>query len=177
MIFIGLGSNVGERMNNLTEGIRLLQANGVNLVNASSVYETPAWGLTNQSSFLNAVIEVSFSGKPSELLDTLFQIEHALGRTREIKWGPRTLDLDILCFETIVCNTPELTLPHPYLQERSFVLAPWMEIAPDFLIPGINQSPVELWANLSSQDSHSIEIFSPGISWIQSVLPDFKIIS
>lgn len=177
MIFIGLGSNVGERMNNLTEGVRLLEGMGVKIIKASSLYETPAWGLTEQSSFLNAVIAVSFEGQPSVLLDLLMAIEQALGRTREIKWGPRTLDLDILSFETIVCSTPELTLPHPYLQERAFVLAPWKEIAPDFSIPGIDQNPVELWGKLASEDFSGMKIYSPGISWIQSVLPDFNPIS
>lgn len=177
MIFIGLGSNVGERMNNLTEGVRLLDANGVKIVKASSLYETPAWGLTDQSPFLNAVIGVSFEGQPSDILDKLMAIEQALGRTREIKWGPRTLDLDILSFEAIVCSTPELTLPHPYLQERAFVLAPWKEIAPDFSIPGLNQNPVELWGKLAPEEFSGMKIYSPGISWIQSVLPGFNVIS
>jgi len=161
MVFIGLGSNMGERLNNLTSGIRLLQAHGISLLCSSSVYQTPAWGLTDQAAFLNAVIGVEWSQSPQMLLDILLEAERVCGRVREIKWGPRILDLDILMCNEAEIATETLTIPHPGIEQRAFVLIPWAEIAPDIRIPGFNASPADLLAALPHADRNGVQYYSP----------------
>lgn len=161
MVFIGLGSNMGERLNNLTNGIRLLEAQGVLLQCSSSVYQTPAWGLTDQAAFLNAVIAVEWSQSPQMLLDILLETERLCGRVREIKWGPRMLDLDILMCNEAEIATETLTIPHPGIAQRAFVLIPWAEIGPDVRIPGYNASPADLLAALPHADCNGVQYYSP----------------
>ena len=169
MIFIGLGSNVGERMNNLTKGMSLLLQKGIEINKVSSVYETPAWGNTLQENFLNAVIEIFFPGTALELLNILQEIEKSLGRTREIKWGPRTLDLDILSFHTEIIHSEFLQIPHPFLQERAFVLIPWAEIAPNYIVPSIGKSTHSLLQQLPLADIERIQVFQSGTGWLQRI--------
>ncbi len=170
MIFIGLGSNVGERMNNLTKGLGLMPQYEIALNKISSLYETPAWGNTQQNNFLNAVMEISFAGTSLELLSILQEIEKSLGRTREIKWGPRTLDLDILSFHTEITHSEFLQIPHPFLHERAFVLLPWAEIAPEYIVPGIGKSTHSLLQQLPIAEMERIQVFQSGAGWFQSNL-------
>lgn len=157
MIFVGLGSNMGERLNYLTEGIRGLRKKEVIPVQLSAVYETPAWGGKASLPFLNAVAEVRFSGTPTELLHIFLEVEASCGRVRTEKWGNRTLDLDLLSWGDLVLDSPELRLPHPYLQERAFVLGPWQELAPKYPLPGLEKTVGEAWLSLPETERNSLQ--------------------
>ena len=131
--YILLGSNQGQREMYLQQARTAIAHQCGTVLNTSSVYETAAWGKTDQASFLNQVILVATRLAPEELMQTLLRIE---GRDRTLpKFGPRTIDLDILFYDQLVCHTPGLTLPHPLLQERRFVLTPLAEIAPTKIHP------------------------------------------
>lgn len=133
--YVGLGSNLGDRHQHLAEAVKSLQAFGE--IRAQSDWvETPPWGLEDQPAFLNGVVALQPTVGPWRLLEELLAIERKHGRIREIKWGPRTLDLDLLAFGTWQLHSLELTLPHPYATQRTFVLAPWSQIAPHFIING-----------------------------------------
>jgi 2-amino-4-hydroxy-6-hydroxymethyldihydropteridine diphosphokinase len=134
--FIGLGSNLGDREAYLEAARRMLSdSQEILLSDASSLYETEPVGYTDQGWFLNQVVEVATGLDPWQLLLTLQGIERDLGRQRLIRWGPRVVDLDILLYGDTVLNSPELIVPHPRLYERSFVLSPLAEIAPDHVHP------------------------------------------
>jgi len=163
MIFIGLGSNLGERQNNLTKGLALLMESGVDIVAISSIYESQPWGNTRQGAFINAVIQVNYAGTPEQLMLLLMQTELSLGRVRTEKWGPRTLDLDLLSFHEERISIPELTVPHPGISARAFVLIPWNEIAPQLVIPGQNRDISSLCSALDTSEIDSVKYYSPFI--------------
>jgi len=134
--YLSLGSNVGDRGGYLEQARALLSCSGkVKLIQASGMYETEPWGLAHQPEFLNQVIEIETHLTAPELLLFCQQIEIQLGRTRECLWGPRTIDIDILFYDNIICQDPDLVLPHPQIENREFVLAPLREIAPGFILP------------------------------------------
>jgi 2-amino-4-hydroxy-6-hydroxymethyldihydropteridine diphosphokinase len=138
MIYLGVGSNEGDRWAALVQGYRELAAAGVRVARASPVYETAPWGVADQPPYLNAVWEVETTFSPAELLSVCQAIERRLGRPQQnrMRWGPRVLDLDLLAYGEVVCETPELTLPHPWIPHRPFVLGPWKDLAPYFyLVP------------------------------------------
>jgi 2-amino-4-hydroxy-6-hydroxymethyldihydropteridine diphosphokinase len=138
--FVALGGNLGDVRATFTQAIAMLcDGVEVRLVARSSDYRTPPWGITEQPSFINAVIAVATSLSPRQLLKRLQACERALGRDRgrEQRWGPRPIDLDLLAFDDVTLREPDLTLPHPRLFERAFVLLPLAEIDPDRLIAGI----------------------------------------
>jgi 2-amino-4-hydroxy-6-hydroxymethyldihydropteridine diphosphokinase len=140
-VYLGLGSNLGDRHGYLLKSIRKLAAlPSVVLNSCSSVYETPPVGNTEQPYFLNTVIEVTASLTPEELLNECQEIERLFGRYRFEKWGPRTIDIDILFWEDYCLNSENMQIPHPHACTRAFVMIPLCEIAPDFLIPGKNIS-------------------------------------
>ena len=127
--FIGLGSNLGDRYRYLQRAVEMIDSHEqIELVSTSSIYETDPVGYTEQDPFLNMAIHVKTSLSAHALLDVLNEIEHELGRKREIKWGPRTLDLDILLYNRESINTEKLTVPHPRMLERAFVMVPLLEI-------------------------------------------------
>ena len=137
--FIALGGNVGDVRSTFDRAIALLGENGTVRVTArSSDYRTPPWGVTEQPPFINAVIAVATTLTPHDLLARMQDCERALGRdrTHERRWGPRTIDLDLLAYDDLVLDDPDLTLPHPRLFERAFVLVPLAEVAPDRAIAG-----------------------------------------
>lgn len=136
---VGLGGNVGEPARTLREAFAALDAlPGTRLLRASRLYRTPAWGRRDQPDFVNAAAIVETSLSPQQLLAALLAIEQRFGRDRASvdRWGPRSLDLDLLLHGDAVLDEPGLTLPHPHLHARAFVLVPLAEIAPDALIPG-----------------------------------------
>ena len=138
--FLGLGGNMGDVRATFERAIGMLcDGAGLRLVARSSDYRTPPWGVTDQPAFLNAVVEVATSLSPHELLSRALACERALGRDRagERRWGPRRIDIDILAYDNVELHDTDLTLPHPHLFERAFVLVPLAEIAPDRLIAGI----------------------------------------
>ena len=134
--YLALGANVGDRRANLRAALRLLDAGGCRVTKASSLYSTRPVGVEDQPDFLNAVIEVSTTLSPVDLLDLCNAIENEMGRQRTIRWGPRVIDIDILLYEGAAVDSDGLTIPHPRMMERSFVLVPLAEIAPDALVPG-----------------------------------------
>jgi 2-amino-4-hydroxy-6-hydroxymethyldihydropteridine diphosphokinase len=134
--FIAFGSNIGNRFENLKEAIEKIgQLPEVEVVNTSSIYETDPVGYENQEQFLNMAIQVSTPLNPFELLDTCLEIELNLGRKRDIRWGPRTIDLDILLFNHENIETEKLIVPHPRMHERAFVLIPLLEIDSSIRLP------------------------------------------
>jgi 2-amino-4-hydroxy-6-hydroxymethyldihydropteridine diphosphokinase len=134
-IFVGLGSNLGDRERNLREAVERLRKIGV--VRLSTLRDTDPVGVADQPNFLNAVAELSSELPARELLDRLLEIERELGRDRgkEERWGPRTIDLDLLLYGDQVIDEPGLTVPHPHLAERRFVLEPLHELAPELFLP------------------------------------------
>jgi 2-amino-4-hydroxy-6-hydroxymethyldihydropteridine diphosphokinase len=155
-VFLGLGSNLGDRLRHLQAAIEGLQKGGCRLIKSSSVYETPPWGLEEQPAFLNMVIQVGFDQEPIQLMELALYVEHQLGRTRNTKWGPRTIDIDLLAFGDLKVLSQRLVIPHPLLQERAFVLLPWAEIAPDFVVAGLGKSVQELLDGLAVEEKEGI---------------------
>jgi 2-amino-4-hydroxy-6-hydroxymethyldihydropteridine diphosphokinase len=137
---LALGGNLGDVRSTFDRAIAMLCDDATVLLEArSSDYRTPPWGVTDQPPFVNAVIAVTTSLSPHQLLARALDCERRLGRDRaeERRWGPRAIDIDILAYDDLVVHDATLTLPHPFLFERAFVLAPLAEIAPDRLIAGI----------------------------------------
>ncbi|NLN20149.1 MAG: 2-amino-4-hydroxy-6-hydroxymethyldihydropteridine diphosphokinase [Firmicutes bacterium] len=135
--YVGLGSNMGDRVENMCraiEGMDALDATAVQKV--SSLYETLPWGGVEQGPFLNAVAQLRTSLPPMKLLSELLALEQRLGRTRSIRWGPRVIDLDLLLYGNLTICTELLQVPHPRMTERAFVLVPLVEIAPDVVVRG-----------------------------------------
>lgn len=140
--YIGLGSNLGDSAAVLRAALRALDGlPKTRLVRASRLYRTPAWGLVEQPDFLNAVAMLDTALPARELLNAMLEIEREAGRARRAdgsdRWGPRTLDLDLLLYAEATLLEPGLQVPHPHLHQRAFALVPLLEIAPQVLIPGI----------------------------------------
>jgi len=136
--FIGLGSNLGDSESQLLRAFDELDTlPSTRLVARSSLYRSAPLGYTDQPDFTNAVAEIETGLSPRQLLETLLDMEHRHGRVRDFLNGPRTLDLDILLYDGLMVHEPGLTLPHPRIGERAFVLRPLLEIAPDCAIPGV----------------------------------------
>jgi 2-amino-4-hydroxy-6-hydroxymethyldihydropteridine diphosphokinase len=150
-LYLGLGSNLGDRAQHLHSAISLLEE--IAAVEAlSTIYETPPWGLCEQPAFLNAVVRLQASLSPLQLLRELQRIETQLGRKRKERWGPRTIDLDILFYDDWTVETAELVIPHPLLQERAFVLVPLAEIAPKLCHPLLEKTALELLAAVPGRE-------------------------
>ena len=145
---IALGSNLGDKEANLRRALELLDERGVELVKVSTFICTEPYGVTDQPQFLNAVCQVRTSLEPLALLHTLLGIEQEMGRVRLRHWGERNIDLDLLLYEDVIMDTPELKLPHPDMQNRDFVLLPLAEIASEFIHPVLHKSIDELKENL-----------------------------
>jgi 2-amino-4-hydroxy-6-hydroxymethyldihydropteridine diphosphokinase len=130
--YLGLGTNVGDRERNLRDALRLInEREDTDVVSLSQVYETEPVGYLEQPAFLNMACRIETSLEPAELLKTTLDVERRLGRERLIRWGPRTIDIDMLLFNNVTMDTTELTLPHPRLLERPFVLIPLRDVMPD----------------------------------------------
>lgn len=134
--YLALGSNLGDRLEHLREAVRLVGAEpGVTVVRSSRVYETEPVG-PPQPAYLNAVIEVRAEGTARDLLEACRRVEDALGRVRAERWGPRTIDVDVLTFDEQTIDEPDLVVPHPRMHERGFVLVPLGELDADPMLPG-----------------------------------------
>jgi 2-amino-4-hydroxy-6-hydroxymethyldihydropteridine diphosphokinase len=155
---VGLGGNLGDAAATLRHAFQDLDTlPQTRLLRASKLYRSRAWGRTDQPDFVNAVAMLQTSLDARELLDALLEIEHHAGRERHAdeRWGPRTLDLDLLLYGDAMIDEPGLHVPHPYLHERSFALVPLVEIAPDAMIPGIGSARAAL-AALEPSDIEAI---------------------
>ncbi len=144
MIWLGLGSNLGQKKENIAEAIFLLGTYGIQLVRQSDYYETAPWGVLDQPSFINSVCEILFDDHPEILLNKCLTIENQMGRVRTEKWGPRKIDIDVLEFNGQVYVSNKLILPHPLYTQRDFVLVPMAELVPDFIPTGQRETVSEL---------------------------------
>ncbi|MFF7543632.1 2-amino-4-hydroxy-6-hydroxymethyldihydropteridine diphosphokinase [Streptomyces canus] len=136
---LSLGSNLGNRLETLQGAIDALEDTpGVRIKAVSPVYETQPWGVAadSQPSYFNAVVVLKTTLPPSSLLERAHAVEEAFNRVRDERWGPRTLDVDIVAYAEVVSDDPVLTLPHPRAHERAFVLAPWHDVEPEAQLPG-----------------------------------------
>lgn len=136
-VALGLGSNLGDREAHLAGAVQALESSkDIRVTACSSLWETPPWGVEEQPHFLNACVLLETSLSPMEVLETCLAIEREHGRERSLRWGPRTLDMDVLYYDDVELNGEVLTLPHPRMLMRAFVLAPLAEIAPEKMIGG-----------------------------------------
>lgn len=137
---------MGNREKNLSRAKKLIEEQAGKVSRASALYETAAWGKTDQPSFYNQALELETDLSPLDLLHLLLAIEKKLGRHRDEKYGPRTIDIDILLYGDHICNDPQLRIPHPELQNRRFALTPLAEIGPGLVHPVFQKSITELLA-------------------------------
>ena len=155
IVFLALGSNLGDRLANLKQAIASLSPQ-MEVKAKSRVYETPPWGYTEQPMFLNQVVKVDTYLEPEPLLKHLKRLEVALGRVPSFQNGPRLIDIDILFYDDRVLNTPSLVIPHPQMHERAFVLMPLNDIAPALAHPTMGKTVSEM---LASCDTNGIRVY------------------
>jgi len=167
--YLSLGSNLGNRKEFLKDALKaLVSYPEIELTNASSIYETDPVGYSDQGNFLNMVVQVQTSLSAEQLLEICLQTEKELGRIRDIRWGPRTVDLDILLFNNENIKSEKLIIPHPRMHERAFVLVPLLEIDPAVQLPTL-QAPlneilngipdkegVRLWKQINGEDAFAL---------------------
>ncbi|MHB1483612.1 MAG: 2-amino-4-hydroxy-6-hydroxymethyldihydropteridine diphosphokinase [Saccharofermentanales bacterium] len=157
--YIGLGSNMGDRISQLANALSLLKMTaGVKVVKVSPFYETKPVGYADQPYFLNCAAEIQATLSPFELLQVCQSIEKKLKRVRKIRWGPRTVDLDILFYGDKVIDDEILKIPHPRIQERGFVLKPLMDIAPGLIHPVLKATISELYAKFAESTDEAKDI-------------------
>jgi 2-amino-4-hydroxy-6-hydroxymethyldihydropteridine diphosphokinase len=154
-VFIGSGSNLGDRLTALTKAAAEL-SHDVRVLKASKVYETPPWGFELQPAFLNQVLQAETDLEPLDLLNYLKGIEEKMGRKATFRYGPRSIDLDILFYDGLIISSEILQIPHPMIAKRAFVLAPMSEIAPDFIHPVLGKSMYEL---AKCVDSSGVKVY------------------
>lgn len=142
--YLLIGGNLGNRSAYLQKAIHEIEQSCGNIVHSSAIYETAAWGLTDQPSFYNQALAVQTELAPEELMQQLLRIEEKMGRKRTVKLGPRIIDLDILLIDGLVMSTGLLTLPHPALPDRKFALLPLNEIAPGLIHPILHKTIQQL---------------------------------
>jgi 2-amino-4-hydroxy-6-hydroxymethyldihydropteridine diphosphokinase len=147
--YLILGSNLGDRQKYLSDAVGLIKERLGEILAQSSVYQTASWGLLDQPDFINQVILINTKLRPKKLLEKILAIELELGRERELKWGSRVIDIDILFYEDRIVDSPELKIPHPLLHERRFCLQPLNELAPEFVHPVLKKSVNRLLMDLS----------------------------
>ncbi len=152
-VYLSLGTNIGERESLLLDALFKMNTHPeVKVVRRSPVYETEPVGFTDQATFLNVVIQVQTALTPQQLLSHCQDIEHLLGRKRSIRWGPRTMDIDILLYDELIIQEESLTIPHPRMHERSFVLAPLADLDPELMIPRQQQTVSDLASELPDRE-------------------------
>ena len=167
-IYLGLGSNIGDREEYIEQAVFLLEKiKGVKFLKRSSNYETQAEGNADQPPFLNAAVELITTLPPKKLLKHIHDIENTLGREREVEWGPRTIDIDVLIYGDLILSEDELQIPHPLLHERMFVLLPLKEIAPNLAHPVLEKSIKELFEDKKIESGVTYDDELPGFKEIR----------
>lgn len=162
LVYLLIGSNEGDRLKLLALACKLLEEKAGNLINYSSIFETESWGIEDLPPHYNQALLLQTEMNAEDLLKIIHEIEHELGRKRQIKWGLRSIDIDIIYFNSEIINTTNLTIPHALMQERNFVLAPLVEIAPDFIHPVFLKTNEELLG--LSKDKLSVKEVSSAAS-------------
>lgn len=150
-VYILLGANLGDPINQIEQAIQLLKNKIGNLIATSSLYKSEAWGIENQPVFYNQVLVIETTLDPSDCLVVCQEVEILLGRKRDIKWGARVIDIDILYINNLIIDTATLSIPHPYIHKRNFTLIPLCELAPNFIHPKLKKSNLQL---LSESEDH-----------------------
>lgn len=165
MLYLLLGANLGDRVTTLRRAVDLIGERVGLVVQASGLYETAPWGVTDQPAFLNQVLAVDTGLTPQAVLTQTQAIEEQLGRVRHEKWGARVIDVDILYYDDLVIQSATLTIPHPFLHERRFTLVPLAEIAPEFLHPVLQKTTHDLLATCTD-DSDVVASPVAGPRWL-----------
>ncbi|MFA4858529.1 MAG: 2-amino-4-hydroxy-6-hydroxymethyldihydropteridine diphosphokinase [Candidatus Margulisiibacteriota bacterium] len=168
-IFLGLGSNVGDREEYIEQAIFLLgKVKGLKVIKRSTNYECPPeGGVKQQPPFINAAIEIATPFSPEKLLGVCQDIEATLGREKEVEWGPRTIDLDILLFGDLIKSDDDLQLPHPLMHDRMFVLKPLKEIAPNVVHPVLEKTITQLFEDRKAEVGEKYDDELPGFGQIK----------
>jgi 2-amino-4-hydroxy-6-hydroxymethyldihydropteridine diphosphokinase len=171
--YLGLGSNVGDREEYIEQAIFLLSKTpGIKVRKKSANYETEPEGNSDQPQFLNAAVEIQTMFDPYKLLSVLHETENALGRERDVEWGPRTIDLDILLYDNQIVSDDKLQIPHPLLHERLFVLKPLSEIAPKAIHPALEKTIVDIYEERKNDIGDKYDDDLPGFKEIKKGAPD-----
>ena len=156
--YLGLGTNIGDRLKYINEALVILNSNpNINITQKSKLYETKAWGYKEQEDFLNMCIEIKTSLNPYELLSACQDVEKKLKRERKIRWGPRTIDVDILFFNDIILQEENLEIPHPRIKERAFVLIPLIDLNDKLKIDNISIN--EYLKSLTTEEREEVKEF------------------
>jgi len=150
IVYISSGSNLGDKKANILKAIDKIKSSNIEVLCLSSFYKTKPYGYQDQDDFYNIVMKIKTNHSPQNLLKLCLEIEKDMGRTRTIKWGPRTIDLDLLFFDKKIINTKELVIPHPDLHNRDFVLKPLLEISPQLVHPVFKKTIQDFLKNLPS---------------------------
>ncbi len=162
-VYLGLGSNLGDRAANLAFAREHLPAAGIKVLQASPVYQTAPWGGVAQPDFLNQVLLAETELEPLALLDAVKRLECEAGRTPTVFWGPRVLDIDILLYDELTFASERLTIPHREMRKRAFVLAPLLDIAPGLVLPG-GERAAACYARLTEQERTGVVLYAETLS-------------
>jgi 2-amino-4-hydroxy-6-hydroxymethyldihydropteridine diphosphokinase len=149
--YIAFGSNIGDRYRAVEDALLKVEQRGMKITNKSKIYETEPYGYTDQPPFINGAIEVETDLSCRQVLETILSIESELGRVREIRWGPRIIDLDILLYNYEIHNDEDLKVPHTDMQNRDFVLKPLADLCPDYMHPVLKKTIGELLIELNNK--------------------------
>ncbi|APH19429.1 2-amino-4-hydroxy-6-hydroxymethyldihydropteridine diphosphokinase [Clostridium botulinum] len=146
--YVAFGSNMGKKENYIKRALEKIEERGMEIIKVSSIYETEPYGVLDQDSFLNGVVKIETNLTPEDLIGELLNIEKQLDRVRERRWGPRTIDLDIIFYDDLIINEKDLVIPHKDMENREFVLKPLCDIDENFIHPVLKKSVRELYDRL-----------------------------